>query len=173
MQSSCLCPESVPLEGQWGPAAPLTGGSEMGVMLPWLVLPGLPAPAVLILQAGILSACSLPSPCCPSAPGAPPGPQLALPKGPSALQAAPSPSPPISPPPSLPLAAGAGCRNRGTLFRVAMLRCWASCPLPILLRAGVQSLAVSRLFTDIPIFCITFPSFLLPFQSSKPFEVQL
>lgn len=54
-----------------------------------------------------------------------------------------------------------------------MLRCWASHPLPILLPAGVQSLGVSRLFTDIAIFCITFPNFLLPFQFSKAFEVQL
>lgn len=66
-----------------------------------------------------------------------------------------------------------GCGNRGTLFGAAMLRCWASPPFPILLPAGVPSLGVSGLFTDVAILCIALPGFLLLFQPSGAFEVRL
>lgn len=174
MQCSCLCPEPVPwrIRGPSGsPATPLAGGIRDGGNAALAVLQGYLHLMCLSCKQG----CQFyPHPACIPLPQEPPAvPEQALRKGPQHLRQPPSPFSPHFPTSHPASGAGAGCRNRRTLFRAAMLRCWVSRPLPILLHAGVQSLGVSRLFTDIAIFCPTFSSFLLPFQSSKAFEVQL
>lgn len=132
---------------------------------------GSPAPAVLVLQAGLPAVLGLfchtlpvPDPLCPH-PQEPPG---ALSTS-GSLQA---PSPPISPPPTC-LWRRCWRQEQGNIVQGCPAQVLGSPPSPHPPPCWGPALGVSRLFTDIAISCITFPSFLLPFQSSKAFEVQL
>lgn len=151
---------------------PSLGGSEMGVMLPWLALPGLPAPGVLVLTTPCpLPDAPLPTSLCPRSP--PLSLSRALPRGPQHLRQPPSPFSPHLPT-SLP-ASGSRCwrQEQGNIVQGCHAQVLGFPPSPHPPPCWGSGLGVSRLFTDIAIFCITFPSFLLPFQSSKAFEVQL